>query len=178
MGEEYAGAGARLHLRPLRRARRILIGGIAIGVPLSFWLLLFSVFLFLSLSYLKRYVEMRDAIAPDRLLSGRGYVGGDLDVVMMSGLASGMVAILVLALFAHDPDTIRSYDAPELLWLLCLPLLYWINRLWMMARRGEVDGDPVAFALTDRRSIAVGAAMAAIFLAALYGGAAVRLTAG
>ncbi|WP_257548804.1 UbiA family prenyltransferase [Sphingopyxis sp. DBS4] len=156
---------------------RILIGGVAIGVALSFWLLLFSVFLFLSLAYLKRYIEMRDSIAPDRLLSGRGYVGSDLDVVMMSGVASGMVAILVLALFAHDPDTARHYAAPQLLWLLCLPLLYWINRLWMMARRGEVDGDPVAFAIRDRRSIAVGAAMAAIFLAALYGPAAAGIAA-
>ncbi|MDZ3833327.1 MAG: UbiA family prenyltransferase [Sphingopyxis sp.] len=148
---------------------RILIGSVAIGVSLSFWLLLFSVFLFLSLAYLKRYIEMRDAISPDRLLSGRGYVGQDLDVVMMSGIASGMVAILVLALFAHDPETVRHYAVPELLWLLCLPLLYWINRLWMMARRGEVDGDPVAFAVRDGRSIAVGAIMTAIFLAALYG---------
>src|SRR3546814_8987013 len=74
---------------------RIWIGAIAIGVALSFWLLLFSVFVFLSLAYLKRYVEMRDAIEPGRLLSGRGYVGGDLDVVMMSGISAGMVAILV-----------------------------------------------------------------------------------
>src|SRR3546814_7080166 len=58
---------------------RIWIGAIAIGVALSFWLLLFSVFLFLSLAYLKRYVEMRDAIEPGRLLSGRGYVGGHLE---------------------------------------------------------------------------------------------------
>lgn len=148
---------------------RIWIGGVAIGVPLSFWLLLFSVFLFLSLAYLKRYIEMRDAIDPDRLLSGRGYVGSDLDVVMMSGVSSGMVAILVLALFAHDPATAAHYAAPELLWLLCLPLMYWINRIWMMARRGEVEGDPVAFAIKDRRSILVGVAMAAIFIIALHG---------
>jgi 4-hydroxybenzoate polyprenyltransferase/phosphoserine phosphatase len=148
---------------------RIWIGGVAIGVPLSFWLLLFSVFLFLSLAYLKRYIEMRDVIEPDRLLSGRGYVGSDLDVVMMSGVSSGMVAILVLALFAHDPATAEHYAAPELLWLLCLPLMYWINRIWMMARRGEVEGDPVAFAIRDRRSIMVGMAMGAIFIAALHG---------
>ncbi|MDB5700522.1 MAG: hypothetical protein JWL66_721 [Sphingomonadales bacterium] len=148
---------------------RIFIGGVAIGVQLSFWLLLFSVFLFLSLAYLKRYIEMRDVIEPDRLLSGRGYVGSDLDVVMMSGVSSGMVAILVLALFAHDPTTAAHYAAPELLWLLCLPLMYWINRIWMMARRGEVEGDPVAFAIKDRRSILVGAAMAAIFIVALHG---------
>jgi 4-hydroxybenzoate polyprenyltransferase/phosphoglycolate phosphatase-like HAD superfamily hydrolase len=156
---------------------RIWIGAIAIGVALSFWLLLFSVFLFLSLAYLKRYVEMRDAIEPGRLLSGRGYVGGDLDVVMMSGISAGMVAILVLALFAHDPETAEHYALPEMLWLLCLPLIYWLNRIWMMARRGEVEGDPVAFAIKDGRSLFVGAVTACIFLAALYGPAAVQLTA-
>ncbi|WP_293882426.1 UbiA family prenyltransferase [Sphingomonas sp.] len=149
---------------------RIWIGGVAVGVPLSFWLLLFSVFLFLSLAYLKRYIEMRDVIEPDKLLSGRGYVGSDLDVVMMSGVSSGMVAILVLALFAHDPATAEHYAAPELLWLLCLPLMYWINRIWMMARRGEVEGDPVSFAIRDRRSIMVGLAMGVIFIVALLGG--------
>lgn len=148
---------------------RIWIGGVAIGVGLSFWLILFSVFLFLSLAYLKRYVEMREVIDPERLLNGRGYVGGDLDVVMMSGVSSGMVAIMVLALFAHDPATAAHYAAPELLWLLCLPLMYWINRIWMMARRGEVEGDPVAFAIRDRRSIMVGGAMGAIFIGALLG---------
>ena len=156
---------------------RIWIGAIAIGVALSFWLLLFSVFLFLSLAYLKRYVEMRDAIEPERLLSGRGYVGGDLDVVMMSGISAGMVAILVLALFAHDPATAEHYALPEMLWLLCLPLIYWLNRIWMMARRGEVEGDPVAFAIKDGRSLFVGAVTACIFLAALYGPAAVQLIA-
>jgi 4-hydroxybenzoate polyprenyltransferase len=148
---------------------RIWIGAVAIAVPLSFWLLLFSIFLFLSLAYLKRYIEMREAIDPHRLLSGRGYIGHDLDVVMTLGVSTGMVSILVLALFAHDPETAARYAAPELLWLLCLPLLYWINRIWMMARRGQVDGDPVVFAINDRRSLMVVAAMAGILLLALHG---------
>jgi len=148
---------------------RIWIGGVAIGVPISFWLLLFSIFLFLSLAYLKRYIEMRDAVDQHRLLHGRGYVGGDLEVVMMSGISVGMVSILVLTLFAHDPATAAHYRSPELLWLLCIPLLYWLNRIWMMARRGEVEGDPVAFAIRDRRSIFLGAIMAGIMLLALFG---------
>jgi 4-hydroxybenzoate polyprenyltransferase/phosphoserine phosphatase len=148
---------------------RIWIGGVAIGVPLTFWLVLFSIFLFLSLAYLKRYIEMRDALEPHKLLSGRGYIGRDLDVVMTLGISAGMVSILVLALFAHEPQTEGRYAAPELLWLLCLPLLYWISRIWMMARRGQVDGDPVVFALKDRRSLVVGAAMAALFMLALHG---------
>lgn len=145
---------------------RLWIGAVAIGVPLSFWLLLFSVFLFLSLAYLKRYIELRDADDPDAMLRGRGYVPSDLDVVMTAGIGAGMVSILVLALFANDLGTARHYATPELLWFICLPLLYWINRIWMMARRGEVDGDPVAFAVRDPRSIAVGLMCALLFLAA------------
>ncbi|CAN7295384.1 UbiA family prenyltransferase [Phenylobacterium sp. LjRoot219] len=148
---------------------RIWIGAVAIGVPLTSWLLLFSIFLFLSLAYLKRYIEMREAIDPYELLKGRGYMGRDVEVVMNLGVSAGMMSILVLALFAHEPETASHYAVPELLWMLCLPLLYWINRIWMMARRGEVDGDPVVFAIKDGRSRIVVAAMAGIFLLALHG---------
>lgn len=145
---------------------RIWIGALAIGVSLSFWLLLFSVFFFLSLAYLKRYTELSAAIDPKKLLSGRGYVGADLEIVGQMGVASGMVSILVLALFANAIRETGQYAAPQLLWLLTLPLLYWINRVWMMARRGEVEGDPVAFAISDKRSIALAASMAVILIAA------------
>lgn len=145
---------------------RIWIGALAIGVGLSFWLLLFSVFFFLSLAYLKRYTELSAAIDPKKLLSGRGYVGADLEIVGQMGVASGMVSILVLALFANAIRETGAYAAPQLLWLLTLPLLYWINRVWMMARRGEVEGDPVAFAISDKRSIALAASMAVILVAA------------
>jgi 4-hydroxybenzoate polyprenyltransferase len=146
---------------------RILIGAVAVEVALSEWLLMFSVFLFLSLGYLKRYIELREATVPaHQLVAGRGYTASDLDVVMVSGLGSGLCSILVLALFAADSAATGQYATPHLLWFACIPLLYWINRVWMMARRGEVDGDPVAFALKDRRSIVVGALTAAILVAA------------
>lgn len=148
---------------------RIWIGGAAVGVSISYWLLLFSIFLFLSLAYLKRYIEVRAGADARLLVKGRGYVGGDADLVMVSGVAAGMVAILILALFAHEPEAIAAYAEPDLLLLICLPLLYWLNRIWIMARRGEVEGDPVAFAIRDRRSLAVGAIMGAIFLAAMFG---------
>lgn len=148
---------------------RLAVGAAAVQVAVSYWLLLFSVFLFLSLAFLKRYVEIMGSPDDHRLIKGRGYVGGDLDLVMASGVSTGMVAVLVLALFAHDPETMARYAVPEMLLLLCLPLLYWLLRAWMMARRGEIDGDPVAFALKDRRSLLIGALMGAIFLAAQVG---------
>lgn len=148
---------------------RIAIGKAAIGLVFSYWLLLFSIFLFLSLAFLKRYIEIRESSDSHRLINARGYVGGDLDLVMASGVSSGMVAVLVLALFAHEPEALAHYEHPDVLLLSCLPLMYWILRTWMMARRGEVDGDPVAFAMRDRRTLALFAMIGMIFLFALLG---------
>jgi len=148
---------------------RIIAGAAAISVPVSSWLLLFSVFFFLSLGYLKRYVELRSsAREPDELLSGRGYTRSDTEIVAISGLAAGMVSILVMVLFAEAMGKSGAYATPQLLWLLPLPLLYWLNRIWMMGRRGQVDSDPVAFAITDGKSIAVGAALGGILVAAKF----------
>lgn len=147
---------------------RIGAGAIAIHVTLSHWLLLFSTFFFLSLGYLKRYTELQGALDPGKLVKGRGYVGGDLNVVATSGIATGMVSVLVMALYIADPVTTAIYRTTELLWPLCLLLLYWLNRIWLMARRGEVDGDPVAFAIRDPRSIIIGALMGICLIAARF----------
>lgn len=143
---------------------RIFAGSVAVGVTTSFWLFTFSVFLFLSLAYLKRYTELAFKSGPDELVKGRGYLPSDLEMITIAGMASGMTSILVLALFINAAQADPAYRTPDMLWLLCLLLLYWINRVWMMARRGEVEGDPVAFAMRDRRSIVVGALMGAVVL--------------
>ncbi|MEQ1509280.1 MAG: UbiA family prenyltransferase [Sphingopyxis sp.] len=147
---------------------RIIAGAAAIGVAVSFWLLAFSLFFFLSLGYLKRYTELAFASDPDKLLDGRGYVGSDLEVVLSAGMSAGMVSVLVMGLYVEDIRANGLYAAPDLLWGLALALLYWINRIWMMARRGEVDGDPVAFAIRDPRSIAVGIVVALLYVVARY----------
>ena len=148
---------------------RLVIGAAAVGVTPSGWLLLFSMFFFLSLAYLKRYIELRDARGPDHaLLSGRGYVPADTDIVAISGIAAGMVSLLVIALFAEAMAADGGYASGRVLWLLVLPLLYWLNRVWMMARRGEVDGDPVAFAIKDVKSIIVGGIVLGIVAVAKF----------
>jgi 4-hydroxybenzoate polyprenyltransferase/phosphoserine phosphatase len=153
---------------------RLVIGAAAVMVPVSGWLLLFSMFFFLSLAYLKRYIELRDANGPDHaLLGGRGYVPADGDIVAISGIAAGMVSLLVIALFAEamaaDSEAAEGgWASGRVLWLLVLPLLYWLNRVWLMARRGQVDGDPVAFAIRDPKSIGVGAVVLAIVAVAKF----------
>jgi 4-hydroxybenzoate polyprenyltransferase len=136
---------------------RVIAGAAAANVPLSFWLLLFSVFLFLSLAFVKRYAEL-DALRRRQGLraAGRGYHVEDLAVLQSLGSAAGYLSVLVLALYINSPEVAALYHRPKMIWLLCVLVLYWISRVWMKAQRGEMHDDPVVFALRDRLSLAVG----------------------
>lgn len=148
---------------------RIIAGAAAIGVPLSFWLLLFSVFLFFSLALVKRYAELEDMQREGRLTAaGRGYHVEDLPVLHSLGTASGYLCVLVLALYINSPQVAALYPTPQAIWLLCPVLLYWVSRIWLLAHRGEMHDDPVVFALKDRVSVGIGAVAAIIIAAASY----------
>ena len=147
---------------------RIVAGAFAVAVPLSFWLITISVFLFTSLAYVKRTSELRSRTidGPETILRGRGYGTGDLPLVTALGSASGMIGVLVLALYINDPVTATLYKTPKLLWLACPLLLHWISRVWLLAHRGEMHDDPVVFAIKDKASWLAGALAAAVFLTA------------
>ncbi len=136
---------------------RIIAGAAAAAVPLSFWLLLFSVFLFLSLAFVKRFAEL-DALRRQQRLraAGRGYHVDDLPLLQNLGTSAGYLSVLVLALYINSPAVEGLYRQPKLIWFLCVLLLYWISRVWMKAQRGEMHDDPVVFALKDRVSLVVG----------------------
>jgi len=142
---------------------RVLAGGWATGVPLSGWLLTFSVFLFVSLGFLKRYVELH-TMQPDER---RGYRRGDERLLYSFGSASGYLAVLVLLLYLNSPDVLRLYSHPRWLWLSSPLLLYWIAYLWLRAHRREMSDDPVVFVLRDRISYAIAAAIVVVLLLAL-----------
>ena len=136
---------------------RIIAGAGAVTVALSFWLLLFSVFLFLSLAFVKRYAEL-DALRRQQRLQavGRGYHVEDLAVLQSFGTAAGYLSVLVLALYINSPDIQPLYERPKAIWMLCVLLLYWISRVWMTAHRGAMHDDPVVYALRDRVSLGLG----------------------
>ena len=132
---------------------RIVAGAAAISSGLSFWLLAFSMFLFLSLAILKRYTELgmqRDA--GSNHAPGRSYQTSDYELLASLGGASGYLSVLVLALYINSTASAMLYRHPQWLWLLCPLLLYWISRAWIIAHRGIMRDDPVVFALTDRVS--------------------------
>jgi 4-hydroxybenzoate polyprenyltransferase len=146
---------------------RIIAGAAAVAVPLSFWLLIFSVFLFLSLAFVKRFAEL-DALRRQQRLqaAGRGYHVEDLSILQSLGTAAGYLSVLVLALYINSPEIKALYSQPKVIWTLCVLMLYWISRVWMIAQRGLMHDDPVVFALKDRQSVAIGLLAAiAVFLA-------------
>jgi len=147
---------------------RIIGGTVAIDAGLSFWLLAFSMFLFLSLAMLKRYTELAIMLASGQdKASGRGYTVEDLPLIQSMGAASGYCAVLVFALYINSPESLELYRRPQLLWLICPLLLYWISRVWVKAHRGMMDDDPVVFAVTDRVSQVVIALCGLMILGAI-----------
>lgn len=144
---------------------RIIAGTFAFGVRLTFWMLAFSMFIFLSLALVKRYAELRDARAKgkDSKTRGRGYFPDDLEMISSLGASSGYLSVMVLALYIQDGSTASMYHYPQLIWLACPLLLYWITRIWMLTHRGAMHEDPVVFAIKDRTSLLVGALFALTF---------------
>jgi len=148
---------------------RIIAGAYACSLVPTFWILAFSMFLFLSLAMVKRYAELYDSRSKGKTgqTRGRGYFPTDLDVIANLGTSAGYLSVLVLALYIQDARTVQMYHHHELIWLACPILLFWISRVWMIAYRGQMHEDPVLFAVKDRVSLLTGAAFAAVFILAI-----------
>lgn len=144
---------------------RVLAGAFAIGVVPTEWLLAFAMFIFVGLAALKRYAELR-AHGAERL-EGRGYLAGDAPAVLAFGAAAGAGAVLVLALYIASAEARLLYPAPAWLWLACPLLWYWLARVWTLAHRGDLRGDPVLFALRDAPSLVVAGALAGLLALAV-----------
>ncbi len=136
---------------------RLIAGHEATGIVYSFWLLAFSMFIFLSLALVKRYLELLALRQENKHdAKGRGYTANDLEMVATLGVASGYLSALVLALYVNSEQVVKLYAHKTLLLLICPLLLYWISRVWLIAHRGLMHDDPIVFALKDTTSYAIG----------------------
>jgi len=146
---------------------RVLAGGIVSAVVVSNWLLAISLFIFLSLALVKRCAELEFMSGDGNVaLAGRGYRSSDLPYLISMGLASGFVAVMLLALYVDSQIGGAMYPHVELLWLTLPVALFWIMRLWLKTSRMEIHDDPLLFAITDRASWIVAMAIACIAVAA------------
>lgn len=142
---------------------RIMAGIAALKTDYSEWLLTFSLFFFLSLAFVKRYSELYLTNKENKLnIIGRGYHVNDLVQLSLFGTVSGYMSTLIFALYISSNKVVALYHHPQWLWLVCLILLYWVSRIWMLATRGLIHEDPITFALEDRVSLF--AAVAIVFI--------------
>lgn len=147
---------------------RLVFGIYLADVVASPWLLVFSMFLFMSLSLGKRYTEVTRALAFGReRIHGRGYFTSDGPLLFGLGISTGVGAVLIMILYLlNEAFSATFYKSPVLLWALPAVLFLWLGRYWLLAGRGELDDDPVEFAIKDVYSLGLGAGMVAIFVAA------------
>ena len=149
-------------------ACRLVGGAAAVGLTLSHWLQALSIFLFLCLALVKRCAELVDRVQAGKGdPAGRGYKLDDLPSLESMAAASGYLTALVMALYLNSDAVSALYRHPERMWLICLALLFWVSRMILKTRRGEMDDDPIVFALKDRVSLVTGVACAVIIAASI-----------
>jgi len=147
---------------------RMLAGGAATATEITPWLAGFSSFLFLSLAMVKRFSELENLRERGTSANlGRGYLVSDLEQIRAFGTSSAYAAVLVFSIYIARPDVTALYRHSARLWLIVPLLLYWLTRVWLLASRGELDEDPVVFAMRDRVSLAVGVFVLIVAIAAL-----------
>lgn len=148
---------------------RIIAGAAAAGIAASPWLLAFSMFLFYSLAAIKRQGELVDqAKSGEEMRAGRAYMSSDVTVMQIMAISAGQAAVLVFALYLYSPAVAELYARPEILWLICPVLLYWLSRISILTHRGHMDDDPIVFAARDRISLLTVATVFAILLVAEF----------
>lgn len=146
---------------------RLLAGAAATFIPISPWLASFSIFLFLSLAFVKRFAELQNIRAAGQVPSnGRGYLISDTEQMRSFGTASAYASVVVFSLYINGHDVTALYAHPERMWLITPIMILWVSRVWLLASRGELDEDPVIFAVTDRMSLLLGFAAGCVVLLA------------
>lgn len=144
---------------------RVIGGAAAIQTELSFYLLSFSIFLFSSLGLVKRYAELHNLQRQNLLAAhGRGYRVEDMAPVRIIGISLGYMSVFIMGQYINSPLITEYYSNPVLIWLLFPLITYWLGRLWILANRGEVNEDPLIFAIKDKVSLLI-AAVSALVLA-------------
>ena len=147
---------------------RIIAGSAAVGIWPSPWLLAFCMFLFFSLALVKRYAELMAMGAVEGpSAKARAYELDDAELLASLGGGAGYVAVLVLALYINSETSHALYSRQELLWIVCVLLLYWISHLWLMAHRKRMHDDPLVFAVHNPVSRTLIVLMALVVIAAI-----------
>ena len=136
---------------------RLFSGGVVVNIMPSFWLVIFSIFIFFSLALAKRYTELNLHYSKSENLkiSGRNYTYKDQKNLYTLGIISGYLSVLTLAFYLGSETVSRLYQTSLFIWL-AIPLLFlWIRLVWIKSKNKEMDDDPVIFAVKNKWSVII-----------------------
>ena len=129
---------------------RIYSGNVLGSIEISYWLILFCLYLFLGLALLKRYCELIENKASS--FSGKAYLSEDCKPIYLFGIFSHFSAVFAFPFYIHSHRVQQVYATPELLWGIFICLLIWVNILWVQVYRGRITNDPISFIVKDKAS--------------------------
>lgn len=132
---------------------RILGGGYIADTSTSLSLLLFSVFFFTSLAAVKRLIELVNIIRfKKKKIHGREYTIKHKKMIYWIAILTGWISILVLIFHINSPVVIKQYSFPDILWIICFVMLFWISRIIYVSNKGQIKDDPIVYAISDKIS--------------------------
>ena len=135
---------------------------------MAFYFLNFYIF---SLAFVKRYAELLvyAKLGTSKEIYGRNYMIKDSFFIQILGLGFGYISIMVLALYLNSETVVILYSEPKLLWVIVGLMFFWLNWVWIKARKGEMNDDPIFFAIKDKTSVVISIIISLFFLFATIG---------
>jgi len=143
---------------------RVIAGAAIVDEPASPWLITFVFSLFLSLSLTKRYTELVKMRRKEKIqMAGRGYSVDDAPLILSFGTIATAISMLSFVLYGLLADN-RVLASDPSVFVIGTMLGYWLMRMWLLAFRGQMNDDPIFFAIRDKHSFIIGALIFAIVM--------------
>ena len=132
---------------------RILGGSFITDISTSSSLFLFSVFFFTSLAAVKRLTEIINVLKFKKMkIYGRGYTTRHKKMIYWIAILTGWISILILIFHINSPEVIKQYSSPNILWIICFVMFFWISRIIHVSSKGKIKDDPIVYAISDKIS--------------------------
>jgi 4-hydroxybenzoate polyprenyltransferase len=146
---------------------RAAAGAVAVGVPISHWLLLLALLLALFLALSKRRAEL---VALAESARSHRRILDEYSPYLLDQMISVVTAstLLAYAFYTIHPETVQKFGTDRLLWTVPFPL-YGIFRYLYLVHQREGGGNPSEMLISDRPLLACVALWGVAVIAILYG---------
>ena len=121
---------------------RVVSGHLINHIDYSIWIISFVFFIFLSLSFLKKYIDLKLTNGENNIMN---YSMKDLFFLQSIGITTAIASSLVILLYCNSESTKLLYNNNVYLTFISPLILYWILNTWHKGIRDKIKIDPVTF---------------------------------